>query len=289
MLHNYQLALEEIPSMAQTIGEQFSSLPQVVAVVLAGSRTTIVTDESSDFDFYVYVKEEIPVDIREAIARQFSDRIAINNQFWEPGDEWIDINTGCGIDIMYRQPEWIEEELDRVLVKHQASVGYSTCFWWNVLTSVSLYDRDGWFQQLQANVDRPYPEPLRQAIIAKNYPILRHLIFSFRHQLESAVWRRDSVSIIHRTAAFLGSYFDIVFAINSIPHPGEKRLVERATALCSKLPENLDSPIHSLTNSISLPAGYRQILHCLDGLVDSLDRLLIEAGLIATNSVALQF
>ncbi|MEG4584106.1 DUF4037 domain-containing protein [Microcoleus sp. MOSTC5] len=286
MLHNYQLALAEIPSQAQTIGEPFSCLPQVVAVVLAGSRTTLVTDESSDFDFYVYVKEEIPVDIREAIARQFSDRIAINNQFWEPGDEWIDINTGYGIDIMYRQPEWIEEELDRVLVKHQASVGYSTCFWWNVLTSVSLYDRDGWFQQLQANVDRPYPEQLRQAIIAKNYPILRHLIFSFRHQLESAVLRRDSVSIIHRTAAFLGSYFDIVFAINSIPHPGEKRLVERATALCSKLPEDLDSQIHSLTNSISLPAGDRQILDCLDGLVDSLDRLLIEAGLIATNSFA---
>ncbi|HSF75450.1 MAG TPA: DUF4037 domain-containing protein [Microcoleus sp.] len=213
MLHNYQLALAEIPSLAQTIGEQFSSLPQVVAVVLAGSRTTLVTDESSDFDFYVYVKEEIPVDIREAIARQFSDRIAINNQFWEPGDEWIDINTGCGIDIMYRQPEWIEEELDRILVKHQASVGYSTCFWWNVLTSVSLYDRDGWFQQFQANVDRPYPEQLRQAIIAKNYPILRHQIFSFRHQLESAVFRRDSVSIIHRTAAFLGSYFDIVLLL----------------------------------------------------------------------------
>jgi predicted nucleotidyltransferase len=204
MLHNYRIELKEIPPLAQTIGEHFSSLPQVVAVVLAGSRTTTVTDESSDFDFYVYVKEEIPVDIREAIARKFSDRIAINNQFWEPGDEWIDINTGCGIDIMYRQPEWIEEELDRVLVKYQASVGYSTCFWWNVLTSVSLYDRDGWFQQLQANVDQPYPEQLRQAIIAKNYPILRHQIFSFRHQLESAVLRRDSVSIIHRTAAFLG-------------------------------------------------------------------------------------
>src|SRR4028118_104645 len=100
MLHNYQLALKKIPPLAQSLGEQFGSLPQVVAVVLAGSRTTLVADESSDFDFYVYVEEEIPVDIREAIARQFSDRIEINNQFWEPGDEWIDINTGCGIDIM---------------------------------------------------------------------------------------------------------------------------------------------------------------------------------------------
>ncbi|MEG4801812.1 DUF4037 domain-containing protein [Microcoleus sp. ARI1-B5] len=285
MLHNYQLALEEIPPLAQTIGDRFGSLPQVVAVALAGSRTTILADESSDFDVYVYVEEEISVDIRERIARQWGDRIEINNQFWEPGDEWIDINTGCGVDIMYRSPEWIEAEIDRVLVKHQASVGYSTCFWWNVLTSVSLYDRDGWFQQLQANADRPYPEKLRQAIIAKNYPILRRNISSFRHQLESAVSRRDSVSIIHRTAAFLGSYFDIVFAVNSIPHPGEKRLVERATSLCSNLPERLESLICSLTHCISLPAGDRQILECLDGLVDSLDRLLIETNLIAANSL----
>lgn len=286
MLHNYQIELKEIPALAQSIGEQFGSLPQVLAIALAGSRTTLVADESSDFDFYVYVEGEIPVDIREGIARQLGDRkIEINNQFWEPGDEWIDINTGCGADIMYRSPEWIEAEIDRILVKHQASVGYSTCFWWNVLTSVSLYDRDGWFQQLQANADRPYPEKLRQAIIAKNYPILRRNISSFRHQLESAVSRCDSVSIVHRTAAFLGSYFDIVFAVNSIPHPGEKRLVERATSLCAKLPERLESQICSLTHSIALPAGDRQILECLDGLVDSLDRLLIETNLIAANSI----
>ena len=115
---------------------------------------------------------------------------------------------------------------------------------------------------------------------------MRRNISAFRHQLETAVFRRDSVSIIHRTAAFLGSYFDSVFAVNSIPHPGEKRLVERAKTLCSKLPEDLDSQIQSLTNSVLLPAGDRQILHCLDGLVDSLDRLLIEAGLIGTNSLA---
>lgn len=280
MLHNYKINLEQIPPIAQTIADKFSNVPQVVAVALAGSRTTRVSDKSSDFDFYVYVEAEIPVEIREEIARQFADRIEINNQFWEPGDEWIDASTGCGIDIMYRTPQWIESQIDRLFVEHQASVGYSTCFWWNVLTSVSLYDRDGWFQQLQEKVDRPYPEQLRQAIIAKNYPILRRNISAYRHQLESAVLRSDSVSIIHRIAALLGSYFDIIFAINSIPHPGEKRLTEWANSLCSKLPKHLDRDIHSITNSISSPTGDREILAAIDASIDSLDELLIQEGLI---------
>ncbi len=281
MLHNYKINLEKIIPLAQTIAEKFSSFPQVVAVALAGSRTTRVSDNSSDFDFYVYVEAEIPVESREEIARLFSDRIEINNQFWEPGDEWIDTSTGCGIDIMYRTPQWIESQIDRLLVEHQASVGYSTCFWWNVLTSVSLYDRNGWFQQLQAKVDRPYPEQLRQAIVDKNYPILRRNISAYSHQLESAISRSDSVSIIHRIAALLGSYFDIIFALNSIPHPGEKRLVEWAKSLCSKLPEHFDRDIHSITNSISSTAGDREILASIDAMIDSLDELLIKEGLIA--------
>jgi predicted nucleotidyltransferase len=285
MLHNYKINLEIIPPIAQKIADKFSRFPQVKTVALAGSRTTRVCDKSSDFDFYVYAEAKIPVEIREEIARQFSDRIEINNQFWEPGDEWIDASTGCSIDIMYRTPQWIESQLDRLLVEHQASVGYSTCFWWNVLTSVSLYDRDGWFQQLQAKVDRPYPEQLRQAIIAKNHPILRRNISAYRHQLESAVLRSDPVSIIHRIAALLGSYFDIVFAVNSIPHPGEKRLTEWAKSLCAKLPKHFDRDIHSITNAISLPAGDREILASLDVSIDSLDELLIKEGLIANRPV----
>ncbi len=89
--------LQEIPPLAQAIAAKFGALPQVVAVALAGSRTTGVSNETSDYDFFVYVEDDIPVDIRMAIAQEFVEQIEINNQFWEPGDEWIDIAVAKAI------------------------------------------------------------------------------------------------------------------------------------------------------------------------------------------------
>jgi hypothetical protein len=274
-------SLPEIPPVAQAIAAHYSALPQVVAVVLAGSQTTQAADDVSDYDIYVYATEAVLLEERRAIAKHFAQQVEINNQFWEPSDEWIDTNTGCGVDIMYRSPQWIEVQLERVLVDYQASVGYSTCFWWNVLTSVTLYDADGWFQKLQRKVNHPYPEPLKKAIIAKNYPILRGNIFSYTHQIESALRREDLVSINHRTAALLASYFDIIFAVNAVPHPGEKRLLKKTKQLCPKLPKDMEQHIHGLINSMSL--GYQDILHHVDTLIEQLNELLIAEGLITSS------
>ncbi|NJM74196.1 MAG: DUF4037 domain-containing protein [Scytonema sp. RU_4_4] len=268
-------------SLAQTIASEFSKLPQVIAVALAGSQAVNASDELSDLDFYIYIQEEISIDIRSEISKKFANHSEINNQFWEPGDEWIDTNSGHGIDIMYRSPQWIEAQLDSLLVKHQASVGYSTCFWWNILHSTALYDRNNWFQQLQQKANQPYPEALRQAIIAKNYPILRNNVSSYLHQIELAVNRNDFISINHRIAALIASYFDIIFAVNYVPSPGEKRLIQFAHQLCQKLPVNLEQNINTLICCIPYPFGSQGVVSKANTLIDSLDELLIVENLIA--------
>jgi len=78
MTHQYCPQIQEIPPLAKAIADKFGNLPQVLAVALAGSRTTGFANEASDYDFYVYIKEEISVETRETIAKEFAQRLEIN-------------------------------------------------------------------------------------------------------------------------------------------------------------------------------------------------------------------
>ena len=147
------------------LAQSFGELPQVRAVVLSGSRGAGAGDLQSDFDLYVYTLTEVDVQVRRALL---SGAAEIDNRFWEPGDEWSEPSTGAHLDIMYRSPAWIEDRLDRSLVRHEAFVGYTTCFWYNILHSEALFDPQGWYGELQHRARVPYPEGLRRAVVAKN-------------------------------------------------------------------------------------------------------------------------
>ena len=238
--------------------------------MLSGSRTSGQGDATSDIDLYVYSRQQMSLEERRRVAAG-ARRAEIGNEFWEPGDEWVDEATGISADVMFRDCRWIEEQLDRVLKHHQASVGYSTCFWYNVLHSVILFDRAEWFAQLQQRARVPYPEKLRSAIIAKNFPILRNTMSSYVHQIELAIQRRDLVSLNHRATALLASYFDVLFAVNRQPHPGEKRLVKFAEQLCEKRPEDFAVKITDLLTS--LPRMDASVITAAVRVVDGLEEL----------------
>jgi hypothetical protein len=264
-------------ALAEEIAEQFAQLPQVTAVALAGSLTGTLSDVRSDIDLYIYSWKPIPLLQREDIARHTSRQPQLNNHFWEDGDEWIAEEANIAVDITYRSPAWIEEQLNRVLVQHQVSLGFSTCFWANVLKSNVLYDHEGWFTNLKKNADQPYPEALRRAIVAKNHPVLHTLVASaYSHQLEKAIRRGDVVHIHNRIEAILASYFDILYAVNHQPHPGEKRLVQYAEEF-STLPFGFPEDVQTLITSVCTP---EQMMPIATRLFDRLDELLIGEGLL---------
>jgi hypothetical protein len=267
-------------ALARRVALLYAELPQVEAVALGGSRAGEGADASSDIDLYVYYREAVSLEVRRQIASPATSA-EIGNNFWEPGDEWVDAETGVSVDVMFRHVEWMSERLDGVLNKHWASVGYSTCFWYNVLNSQILFDRQAWFLALQKEAQRPYPRVLKRAVIATNFPILRRNLSSYVHQIELAIRRADLVSVNHRVTALLASYFDILFALNEQPHPGEKRLVHLAAKLCSKLPEDFPQAVHELL--ATLPGRDRQIIDKANDLLDGLESLLRGARLLSKS------
>lgn len=67
-------------ALAQRVAEQFAAVPQVEAVVLAGSLISPFADRQSDVDLYVYGSEIISLANRTEVACHAS-RAEIGNFF----------------------------------------------------------------------------------------------------------------------------------------------------------------------------------------------------------------
>jgi hypothetical protein len=280
------IAVLELLRTAERVARVWGSLPGVRAVALGGSLGRIAVPAADrgqaalsgpgDIDLYVYADAVPPAADRARLVAGLGGREpALDKRFWETEDAWLDGDTGALVEVMYRSPAWVTGEIDRVLVRHEASVGYTTCIIDNVHDSVPLVDPDGWYSPLRQRTDVPYPPALCDAIVAKNHPILRGTHASYRDQLASAVRRGDTNAAIHRTAALLASYWDILFAINGVYHPGEKRLVEHAERRCPDRPADLGARIDAIGASLAPP--HSALLAHLAGLMDDLDERIAAA------------
>jgi hypothetical protein len=252
---------------AQRIAARFAELDIVEAVALAGSVATGAGSESSDIDVYVYTKSEISRIERDKLSSIDSTGREVID-YWGPGDAWFDTRSGIEVDVIYWTCSWIEEQISRTLDRCEAWTGYTTAFWHTVKVSQVLFDRNGWFANLQLKAQSTYPDSLAKNIVQHNLPIFRAIIPSYRQQIEKAIMRQDWLSINHRVTWIFASYFDIVFAVNRLPHVGEKR--QLAIALqCKNLPANFQANVEAvLQDSGKFDAS---ILLSLDRMIDELE------------------
>jgi predicted nucleotidyltransferase len=263
--------------LARALARRFQQFPTVVAVAVGGSQASGAGDALSDIDLYVFTTAVIPLQAREAlVAEMKAGRADLNLTFWDLGDEWYDAATGIEVDVIYWEPAWVEGELDRVWRRHLASLGYTTCLWRTMRQARPLFDRHGWLAGLQRQSEQAYPEGLRQAIVCKNHAVLREVIPAYAHQIEKASRRDDLVSVNHRVAALLASYFDVLFALNGVLHPGEKRLVEWAAAECERLPAGMSDQVEAVLQAACAPGD--RVVRRVHELLDSLDALLRQEG-----------
>lgn len=263
-----------VPSSVESLVKAFSGRPEVTAIALGGSQASQQRDEHSDYDLYIFTMREIPEKTRRDLALQFDPKPEISNTWFGLEDAWNDGQTG--IDVSYWNPADFEHNLRRVIEHHQPSAGYSTSFWFTLHQAITLYDKDGWFMRMKDLTSSPYPTALKRAIVSYNAPLLRHSRASYRHQIELAVTRHDPVSVNHRVAALLASVFDIVFALNDVLHPGEKRQLEWIASLGSQVPPVFDRHVRELLISTGDPM-HENILDAIDALCDLVDAMISEA------------
>ena len=228
---------------------EFTKFPEVTAIVLGGSRGGNNFDKSSDYDLYIYCTSIPDKDCRKLILDKYCSYIELNNQFWEFEDDCT-LSDGVDIDIIYRNINDFENNIENVVEKHQASNGYTTCFWHNLKNSKVLYDPHKEFHNLQERFEVPFLKELKENIISKNFRLLTGNLPSYDKQIIKAFDRGDFVSVNHRIAVFIESYFDIIFAINELTHPGEKRMILYAKEHSKILPKDFEENMNELLNSM---------------------------------------
>ena len=231
--------------MVNQLFSDLSKLPQVEAIALGGSRAGAVYDEASDYDVYLYCTAPIDTETRRSILSRYCFLTELGNHFWEYEDNCI-LEGGVEMDILYRDLDNFCADVASVVEQCQPRNGYTTCMWHNLLTCKILFDRFGRLAAAKQRFDVPYPSALKKDIIARNRKLLQGTLPAYDAQIQKAIKRGDFVSINHRTAAFLESYFDLLFALNEKTHPGEKRLVKLCREICPILPERFEENLNTL-------------------------------------------
>lgn len=224
---------------------KFKELPEVEAISLGGSRATGRNDETSDYDVYIYISKPIDESIRKGILSQFCKYMEISNTFWELEDD-VTLNNGIDMDIIYRNFDDFKNTIESVVEHHVAYNGYTTCMWHNLITSKTIFDKTGRLTGLKERFNISYPKQLKENIINKNLSLLSGMLPSFDKQIKKAEERNDLVSVNHRVTEFLASYFDIIFALNEMTHPGEKRMQSICFNECKILPNNFNENLNKL-------------------------------------------
>ena len=256
--------------MVNQLFAEFSALPQIEAIALGGSRAGTRFDEKSDYDVYLYCTGPVPEDARKAILEKYCSYMELSNSFWELEDNCV-LNNGIDIDILYRNLDDFCNGLSYVVEQCNPYNGYTTCMWHNLRSCKILYDRDGRLAEAKQRFSVPYPAQLKANIIDRGWKLLRSSMPAYELQIKKALSRQDLVSINHRTAAFLESYFDVIFALNEQTHPGEKRLMSICLDTCNVLPADFEKNLNAL---------FSHLFTQPESVPEDLDRILTELGKI---------
>ena len=258
--------------MVEQLFKELSLLEEVEAIALGGSRAGENYDEKSDYDVYLYVNSPISEEKRKNILKNFCSYMEIGNSFWEYEDNCV-LNNGIEIDILYRDMKDFMKGIERVVAEYHPSNSYTTCMWHNLITCKILYDKNGTLEKYKNKYTINYPKQLKENIIKRQLELIDSSMPAYPNQIKKAILRKDFVSINHRITEFLASYFDLLFAINEITHPGEKRLIQLCKKQCKILPENFEENLNSLFSHMYSEENQSLLMNDIENIVNNIKKI----------------
>ena len=258
--------------MVGQLFKELSLLEEVEAIALGGSRAGENYDEKSDYDVYLYVNSPISEEKRKNILQKFCSYMEIGNSFWEYEDNCV-LNNGIEIDILYRDMKDFMKGIERVVAEYHPSNSYTTCMWHNLITCKILYDKNGTLEKYKNKYTINYPKQLKENIIKRQLELIDSSMPAYPKQIKKAISRKDFVSINHRITEFLASYFDLLFAINEITHPGEKRLIKLCKKQCKILPENFEENLNSLFSHMYSEENQSLLMNDIENIVNNIKKI----------------
>lgn len=237
-------------------------VPGVVAVVLGGSRARGTHTADSDTDVGILYSEAAPLDVDalRSVAHELDpskpDVTPLGGWGpWVDGGAWLHVDGVGRVDLLYRSVDRVERtlhELRRGERRHdwwqQPAFGFtSVIYGGEVHTCRALRDGEGVVARLK-QLTSPYPEPLRERILAEDVWRARFAIANAR----GPAFRDDAyttMGCLTRAAALL---VQVLYALNRTWFVNDKGSLDEADAFERRPPGFGESVVGVLTGAMGL-------------------------------------
>ncbi len=198
-------------------------MPHVVGVSLGGSTGTGLADASSDLDLHVYWRPPLMTpEERASRLSQIGDvgSVRVDVRSWGLEDH-VGV-SGRLVELIYQHFDDLWGHVEQAYTSALQDEGYTTAQLHSVANGRLLYDPSGTLLALRKRLHTEFPEATRQHLLRYHPALLRMYV----NHIGRAQGRGDLLFVQHRRYTVQMLFFNLLFALNRIYHPGEKRLVQ---------------------------------------------------------------
>jgi Domain of unknown function (DUF4037)/Nucleotidyltransferase domain len=251
----------------QRIVAAIGDLPGIAAISLGGSTAAGLTDESSDFDVYVYYHQPLAAAADRAVRlRPLSDEGTLEVGIPTFGLEDHLCVQAKLIELVYLDLDRLSADTKQAYAQGLSSEGYTTALLYILARSPVLHDATGEVTALRAQLQAGFPEPTRARLLREHPELLRYYLELLRISQQ----RGDLLFVQHMRYSIQMIFFNLLFALNRLYHPGGKRLLNHAQR-CAIQPADLAERWNVIAR---LSADDSALADRLEELIDDLCRLI---------------